>query len=52
MTALLREEGILARGGATIPIAPPLVINREEADNLIDGIDRAITHLEADLGIG
>ena len=52
MSELLKDEGILARAGAAIPVAPPLVINREEADNLIDGIDRAITRLEADLGIG
>ena len=52
MTQLLRDEGILGRAGASIPVAPPLVINREEADNLVDGIDRAITRLESDLDLG
>ena len=52
MTQNLKDEGILSRAGASIQIAPPLVINREEADNLVDGIDRAITRLEADLNLG
>ena len=52
MPRLLREEGILARAGAAISLAPPLVINGEEVDELVGGIDRAITRLEADLGIG
>ncbi len=51
MTALLKEQGVLARAGATIPIAPPLVINAEEADELIDIMDRAIGNLERDLGL-
>ena len=52
MPRLLREEGILARAGAAISVAPPLVINGEEVDELVGGIDRAVTRLEADLGIG
>ena len=52
MTRNLQDEGILCRAGASIQVAPPLVINREEADNLVDGIDRAITRLEADLNFG
>ena len=52
MTQALREEGILSRGGASIQIAPPLVINREEADNLVDGVDRAIRRVELELNLG
>ena len=52
MPRLLRDEGILARAGAAINVAPPLVINGEEVDELVGGIDRAVTRLEADLGIG
>ena len=34
MSALLKEQGLLVRSGASIPIAPPLVINREQVDEL------------------
>ena len=34
MPRLLREEGILARAGAAINLAPPLVINGEEVDEV------------------
>ena len=51
MPQLLKEQGILGRAGAAIQIAPPLVINREEVDTLIDGVDRAITRLESDLNL-
>ncbi|PKN81445.1 MAG: aspartate aminotransferase family protein [Chloroflexi bacterium HGW-Chloroflexi-9] len=48
---LLKENGILSRGGASIQVAPPLVINREEVDELVDGLDRTITALEAEIGL-
>ncbi|MQA00069.1 MAG: aminotransferase class III-fold pyridoxal phosphate-dependent enzyme [Dehalococcoidia bacterium] len=51
MPVLLREQGILSRAAASIAIAPPLVINREEIDELVDGLDRAIGTLESDLGL-
>ena len=51
MPELLRDAGILARAGASIAIAPPLVINREEIDALVDMLDQAIGRLERDLGI-
>jgi adenosylmethionine-8-amino-7-oxononanoate aminotransferase len=51
MPDLLRDQGLLARAGASISIAPPLVINREEVDNLVDALDQAIGQLERDLGI-
>lgn len=51
MPRLLVEAGILARAGASIQVAPPLVINREEVDSLVDGLSQAIGGLEAELGI-
>ncbi|MSQ29867.1 MAG: aspartate aminotransferase family protein [Dehalococcoidia bacterium] len=52
MPRLLKEHGILVRAGASIQVAPPLTINREEVDEMVDGIDRAITDLERELGLG
>ena len=51
VTQNLRDEGVLARGGASIPFAPPLVTNLEEADELVNRISRAIARLESDLGL-
>ena len=41
-----------ARPHPQTTLAPPLVINGEEVDELVGGIDRAVTRLEADLQIG
>ena len=51
MTQYLRDEGVLARAGTSIPYAPPLSINLEEADELVDRISRAIGRLETELGL-
>jgi adenosylmethionine-8-amino-7-oxononanoate aminotransferase len=51
MPRLLLEAGILSRAGASIEVAPPLVINREEVDALVDGLDQAIGGLETELGL-
>ena len=51
MSALLKEQGLLVRSGASIPIAPPLVINREQVDELVDMLDQAIGGLERDLDL-
>jgi adenosylmethionine-8-amino-7-oxononanoate aminotransferase len=51
MPRLLLENGILSRAGASVQVAPPLVINREEVDSLVDGLDQAIGGLERELGI-
>jgi len=48
---LMRQHGLLARAGSSIAVAPPLVINREEADNLVDGLDQVIGELERELGL-
>jgi adenosylmethionine-8-amino-7-oxononanoate aminotransferase len=51
MPKLLREEGILARAGASIAVAPPLIINGEEVDEMVDALDRAIGRLESELSL-
>ena len=51
MSELLQEQGLLARAGASISIAPPLVINREQVDELVDMLDQAIGRLERDLDL-
>jgi adenosylmethionine-8-amino-7-oxononanoate aminotransferase len=48
---LLREHGLLSRGGASIQVAPPLVINREEVDEIVDALDQTVGDLERELGI-
>ncbi len=51
VTQYLRDAGVLARGGAAIPFAPPLITNLEEADELVNRISRAIAKLESELGL-
>ncbi|MDA0352636.1 MAG: aspartate aminotransferase family protein [Chloroflexi bacterium] len=51
LTRQLLDAGILCRAGTSIQVAPPLVINREEIDSLVDGLSQAIGGLEAELGI-
>lgn len=49
--AMLRR-GILVRGGNQVNIAPPLVISRDEADDLVDRLDASLSEAEAAMGIG
>ncbi len=51
MTHQLLDAGILSRAGASIQVAPPLTINREEVDSLVEGLSQAIGGVEAELGI-
>jgi adenosylmethionine-8-amino-7-oxononanoate aminotransferase len=51
VSRLLREQGLLSRGGTSIQVAPPLVTNVEEADEIVDMLDRAIGNLEQELGL-
>ena len=51
MPRLLRDAGLLARAGASIAVAPPLTINREEVDGLVEMLDQAIGGLERELGL-
>jgi pyridoxal 5'-phosphate synthase pdxS subunit len=39
------------RAGASIQVAPPLTINREEVDEIVDGLDQTVGDLERELGI-
>ena len=43
--AALRANGILARGGASIQVAPPLVISESEVDELVDRLAAAVSSL-------
>ena len=47
----MRDNGLLSRGGATIQIAPPLVINREEADEIVDSLDQVLDTVESTYGL-
>jgi adenosylmethionine-8-amino-7-oxononanoate aminotransferase len=51
ITNYMREEGVLARGGASISVSPPLITNLEEADELVNRISRSIGRMESDLGL-
>jgi adenosylmethionine-8-amino-7-oxononanoate aminotransferase len=44
-----RDRGLLTRAGNYVYIAPPLVINREEADAVVDVLDEAISEFESEL---
>ena len=48
----LRERGLLCRAGAAISIAPPLVANREDVDEIVDILDATIGEAEHELGLG
>ena len=47
----LAEYGLLTRLGRDIALAPPLILTREEVDEIVDIIDRGITDVERELGI-
>ena len=49
--ARLIERGVLCRAGANINIAPPLVTNREDVDEIVDILDATIADAEKDLGL-
>jgi len=48
----LLERGLLTRAGGAINLAPPLVLNREEADEIVEIIDDALTEVERELAVG
>lgn len=47
----LLERGILCRAGAAINLAPPLVTNREDVDEMVDVVEGVIAEVEQDLGL-
>lgn len=47
LTQAFRSRGLLTRPGNLTYIAPPLVLNREEADAIAEIVDEALSELEA-----
>jgi adenosylmethionine-8-amino-7-oxononanoate aminotransferase len=47
----LIERGLLCRAGAQISIAPPLVANREDVDEIVDILDVTIGDVEQELAL-
>ena len=47
----LRDRGLLCRAGAAINLAPPLVANREDVDEIVDIVDATIGEVEHELGL-
>ena len=45
------ERGLLCRAGAQISIAPPLVTNLEDVDEIVDILDATIRDVEAELAL-
>ncbi len=52
MNRLMRDHGLLARAGASISLAPPLVISRAQVDDLVARVDQVIGDLERELELG
>ena len=50
---LIDDEGIISfRAANVISVCPPLVITRDEIDQVVDGLDSALTRLSGELGVG
>jgi adenosylmethionine-8-amino-7-oxononanoate aminotransferase len=47
----LIERGLLCRAGSAISIAPPLITNREDVDEIVDILDATIADAEQELGL-
>ena len=47
----LAEYGLLTRLGRDIALAPPLILTRDDVDEIVDIIDRGISDVERELGI-
>jgi len=49
---LCQEEGLIIRGiGEIMAFCPPLIITKAEVDQMFDRFDRAMTRLEAEMGV-
>ena len=49
---LSQEEGLVNRGiGETIAFCPPLIMTQAEIDEMFKRFDRAMTRLEAEMGV-
>jgi adenosylmethionine-8-amino-7-oxononanoate aminotransferase len=47
----LRDRGLLCRAGAAINLAPPLVVNREDVDEIVEIVDATLGEVEQELGM-
>ncbi len=47
----LKDRGLLCRASGQINIAPPLVANREDIDEIVDIVDATLTDFEANLSL-
>ena len=48
----LIERGLLCRAGSSISIAPPLITNREDADEIVDILDAVLGEVEQETRLG
>jgi adenosylmethionine-8-amino-7-oxononanoate aminotransferase len=51
-TRAMRRHRMLGRAGGIIPIAPPLCITRDEIDEAVARLDKVLSTIEAELGVG
>ena len=47
----IRERGLLTRANSIINLCPPLVINAEEVDMIVDAVDGALSDMEQAHGL-
>jgi L-2,4-diaminobutyrate transaminase len=47
----LIARGLLCRAGNSISVAPPLIANREDADEIVDIIDATLGEVEEELAL-
>jgi adenosylmethionine-8-amino-7-oxononanoate aminotransferase len=47
----LIQRGLLCRAGNNISIAPPLIANREDADEIVDILDGVLSEVEHEVGL-
>jgi adenosylmethionine-8-amino-7-oxononanoate aminotransferase len=50
MVAKLRDRGILCRVGAVINITPPLIVQPDHIERIVEALDSAIGEFERELG--
>ena len=51
LTQLLAERGVLVRILATLILAPPLIVTREQIDDLLSILDDTVTDVEREFGM-
>jgi adenosylmethionine-8-amino-7-oxononanoate aminotransferase len=48
----ITEKGMLTRAGNIVLLVPPLTVNEQEVDEMVDIVDEAIGFVESKLGLG